>query len=113
MFEDMLKIANTSLAKLDQKAIGLPQPQVTVLATDNDFYVAVNDTDGLICNELKLKDDTKVVLMLTMWKSGQIDLSSLNFRKALVELDQNNNNTDIILQGKNTLNIKKLSVTIP
>ena len=109
----MLKIANTNLAKLDQKVIGLPQPQVTVLSTDNDFYVAVNDIDGLICNELKLKDDTKVVSMLTMWKSGQIDLSSLNFRKALVELDQNNNNTDIILQGKNTLNIKKLSLTIP
>ena len=47
-----------------------------------------------------------------MWKNGQIDLSSLKFRKALVELDLYNYNTDIILQGNEDYLIKKLSVTI-
>ena len=44
---------------------------------------------------------------------GGIDLSSINFRKALVKMDEENNNTDIILQGKESYSIKKLAITIP
>ena len=74
--------------------------------------MAVNDVEGLVCEKLKNENDTKIVQMLIMWKDGGVDLSSFKFRKALVEMDEDNNNTDIILQGKEDYLIKKLTVTI-
>lgn len=50
--------------------------------------------------------------MLTVWKSGQIDLSAFRLRKALIELDEYNCNTDVVLQGKESYLIKKLLETI-
>lgn len=113
MFEELFNIANNKLANIDKNAAGLPEPQVTVLFTDNgNYYVTTNDIDGMICNELKNKNDTKIINMLTMWKSGDIDLPSIRFRKALVELDESNCDTNIIVQGKDGCLVKKLSATI-
>ena len=115
MFEEMFNVARNKVANINDEIIdGLPAPQVTVLYTNkNNIYVAVNDGDGTICKKLKNADDTKIIRMLTMWKDGGIDLSSINFRKALIKMDEENNNTDIILQGKESYLIKKLAVTIP
>lgn len=113
MFEELFNIANNKLECLDEKVIGLPETQVTVLATECDFYIAVNDIDGSICDELKSKEDTKILRMLTMWKSGHLDLPSLKFRKALVALDQYNYGTHIVLQGEDGFNSKKLLATMP
>ena len=114
MFEEMFNIARNKLENINEVVEGLPAPQVTVLYTNkNNIYVAVNDGDGTICKKLKNADDTKIIRMLTMWKDGGIDLSSINFRKALIKMDEENNNTDIILQGKESYLIKKLAVTIP
>ena len=113
MFEEMFNIARNKLTNINKIIDGLPAPQVTVLLTsNNNIYIAVNDVEGLICEELKNEDDTKIVRMLTMWKGGCIDLSSFRFRNALVKMDEYNNNTDIILQGKEDYLIKKLAVTI-
>jgi hypothetical protein len=93
---------------------GLLSPQVTVLLTNSDnIYIAVNDLDGVICEELKQNKTTKILRMITMWKDGGVDLPSLAFRKALVEMDEYNKNTEVVLQGKDGYLIKKLSVTMP
>lgn len=113
MFEKMISIAKSKLTAINENINGLPSPQVTVLLTDkNNIYVAVNDVDGSICEELKRDKNTKIVKMLTMWKDGCIDLSSIGFRKALIKMNDYNNNTDIILQGKEDYIIKKLAITI-
>jgi len=113
MFEEMLEVARNKLATMNEIVDGLPTPQVTVLLTNNDdVYVAVNDIDGMICEELKRNKDTKVIKMLTMWKDGSIDISSYAFRETLVKMDEDNNNTDVLLQGKNNYLIKKLADTI-
>lgn len=113
MFRKMIGIARNKLDIINECVCGLSLPQVTVLLTDNDnFYVAVNDLDGAICEELKRDGNTKIVKLLTMWKDGGIDLSSISFRKVLVEMDEYNQNTEIILQGKDGYIIKKLSATI-
>lgn len=115
MFEQLLQIAKENLMTLNETVDvdGLPAPQVTVLLTANDaVYVAVNDVDGAICETLKHENDTKVVRMLTMWKDGGVDLSSHRFRVALVNMDERNTDTAIILQGENGLHTKPLGVTI-
>lgn len=87
MIEKLFDIANKQLSIIDEKVSGLSESQVTILFTDsNNYYAAINDFDGLICNELENKKDTKIVHMLTMWKSGHVDLPSIKFRKALVPL---------------------------
>ena len=113
MFEEMFNVARNKIANINEIIDGLPVPQVTVLLTDNNnIYIAVNDVDGLICKKMKNAKDTKIVRMLTMWKDGKIDLSSIKFRNALIEMNDQNSNTDIILQGKEDYLIKKLAVTI-
>ena len=115
MFEEMMNMAKNTVVDIKNETVdGLPAPQVTVLYTSkNNIHIAINDVDGLICKKLKNADDTKIVQMLTMWKDGGIDLSSINFRKALIKMDEENNNTDIILHGKESYLIKKLAVTMP
>lgn len=115
MFDQLLKIANENLAIIDEAVDveGLPAPQVTVLLTANDaVYVAVNDVDGTICETLVKNQDTKVVCMLTVWKDGGVDLSSHRFRVALVNMDERNADTAMILQGENGLHTKALGVTV-
>ena len=113
MFDQLLKIANENLTTLNETVDGLPAPQVTVLLTANDtVYVAVNDVDGTICETLVKNQDTKVVCMLTMWKDCGLDLSSYRFRTALVNMDERNTDTAMILQGENGLHTKALGVTV-
>ena len=113
MFEQLLRIAKENLMTLNETVDGLPAPQVTVLLTaNNTIYVAVNDVDGIICEKLVKNTDTKVVCMLTMWKNGGVDLSSHRFRLALVNMDERNTDTAIILQGENGLHTKPLRATI-
>ena len=114
MFEKMISIAKSKLEDINEAPLQLPSPQVTVLLSANgNIYTAVNDIDGTICEQLKRDKNTKIYKMITMWKDGSIDLPSINLRKALIELNEDNNNTDIMLQGKEGCLIKKLSVTIP
>ena len=114
MFEEMLEVARNKLATINEIVDGLPTPQVTVLLTNNDnVYVAVNDIDGMICEELKRNKDTEIIKMLTMWKGGGVDVPSFAFRQALMKMNEANKNADIILQGKAGYLIKKLGAVMP
>lgn len=113
MIEKMINTAKNKLNEITEVANGLPEPQVTVLLTVGDnIYIAVNDLNGAICKELKQNKTTQISKIVTMWKDGGIDLSSITFRNALVKMDEYNKNTDIILQGKDGYLIKRLSVTM-
>ena len=113
MYEEMIAMAKERLCALTEKADRLPSPQVTVLRTGNDrIYIAVNDADGTICDELMEHTDTRIVSMVTLWKDGGADLPSIRFRKALLEMDGRNGDTQMLLQGKNGYIIKKISETV-
>ena len=110
MFDEMIKIAKNKLVD-DEKSI---KEQITVLLSANNvIYITTDDMDGAICETLKRDNDTKSAKMITMWKDGAIDLSSFAFRSALLQLNQDNSDTEIILQGWDCYNTKKLSVTMP
>ena len=87
--------------------------QVTVLWTSNHrFYTAMDDWSGAICEELKIKNDTHILKILTVWKNGQLDLPSLRFRQRLIALNESNKNAEMILQGKDGYIIKRVSQTM-
>lgn len=107
--QELLEIAKRAFA--DEKA--LEASQVTVLWTSNHcFYTAIDDLSGAICEELALKKDTRILKLLTIWKNGQIDLPSFKFRQALIALNENNKDAEMILQGKDGYIIKKVSQTM-
>ncbi len=109
MYEELIKMAKDKLVDGGDNI----ESQITILLSANNvFYVAVDDLDGSICESLKSNNDTKITRMLTMWKDGAIDLSSFAFRRALIQTNKENYDTEIILQGWDCYNIKKLSVTI-
>ena len=111
MIDKMLALATDKLSRLDKCIDGLPAPQVTVLLTgQGNAYVTENDMDGAICAQLRKKNDTRIVRSLTVWKGGQIDLPSYPFRKALLTMDERNCDTELILQGKDGVITKKLSI---
>ena len=62
MFEKMFEAAINKLSTVNEIVDGLPAPQVTVLLSDNNnIYVAVNDVDGTICEEIKRDKNTKII----------------------------------------------------
>ena len=104
--QKLFEIANQNISKTDFS-------QVTVLlSSKNNIYTVFDDFDGNICDELLENNDTEILKMISIWKTGQVDLQSIKFRKSLVKLNINNLNTNIILQAINGLIYKKLSVTI-
>lgn len=113
MFNDLLNLAKDTLLSLKESVIGIPAPQVSVIYTDkNNTYIAKNDIDGSICDQLISNDDTRIVKLLTMWKNGQVDVPSFAFRKAIIEMNTANKDTDILLQGSEGFIVKKLSQTM-
>lgn len=109
MYEELITMAK---AKLVDGGDNIESQITVLLSANNVFYVAVDDLDGSICESLKSNNDTKIAKMITMWKGVSIDLSSFAFRRALLQLNQDNSDTEIILQGRNCYNTKKLCVTI-
>ena len=106
MYEEMIAMAKARLDSLTEKVDCLPSPQVTVLLTGNDrIYLAVNDTDGTICG-------AKIASKVTVWKDGGVDLPSIRFRKALLEMDGHNRDTQMLLQGGNGYILKKIAETV-
>ena len=110
MVDKMFAIATDRLSHLDVCIEALPAPQVTVLLSkQGNTYVTENDMDGAICAQLRENGDTQIIKSLTVWKGGQIDLPSYQFRKALLVLDERNSDAELILQGKGGVITKKLS----
>ena len=102
------------LIEIAQEKILESDSQITVLlSSKNNIYTIFDDFDGIFCTELLKKNDTEILTMVSIWKNKlEIDLSSIKFRKSLLDLNKNNANTNIILRSINGLNYKKLSDTI-
>ena len=102
------------LIEIAKEKISESDSQITVLlSSKNNIYTIFDDFDGNFCAELLKNNDTEIVTMVSIWKNKlEIDLSSIKFRKSLLDLNKNNANTNIILKSLNGLNPKKLSDTI-
>lgn len=116
MFEKLINIAKNEFEMLDENLPipkGLPTSQVVVLCSKNgNVYTTINDINGEICEKLIMNNDTKIVSVVCMWKNGQIDLPSYEFRNKLINLDICNNDTEIFLKAKDSIIIKKIAQTM-
>ena len=56
--------------------------------------------------------NTRVVLTVTMWKNGQLDVPSYSLQKRLVEIDPQNKDSCILLLTDKGIDVKRLSVAM-
>ena len=106
-FEQMLALANEALRDMHTAPAGLPSPQVTLLVSaTGQIYTAPNDTTGAVLNELN--GDTHIIKLLTLWKSGEVDVPAWHLRSALLELNPQNGETEVLLRGEDGYIVKRL-----
>lgn len=110
-FEQMLALANEALRDMHTVPAGLPSPQVTVLVSaTGQIYTAKNDISGAVLNELN--GDTHIIKLLTLWKSGAVDVAAHAFRAALLAADPKNRETQVLLQGEEGYIVKQLGTLV-
>lgn len=97
-----------------------------VVATVRGDVIGFTDmTDDTVCgfdrieqenrflNSLAERGETVISRGLFMWKSGEMDIPSANFRKRLEELDSANLEAEFLLRGGNGFVPKKLVAMRP
>lgn len=96
--------------------------QVIVLRTANgNLYSVVNRNitggdhrDEDICLQtLREKDDTQVFSILALWDTHSPEITSAHFNQGLVDLNPENENARIFLQGRDCIMAKRLKVALP
>lgn len=113
-FETMIATAQSVLSDVHDHPATIPQPQVTLLYTANgNLYTSVNDVSGEIATVLRREQDTLVLQMVTLWLDGTLDVPSWNFRKALLALNPQNAEAQMLLQGQDTPHAKRIRDTLP
>lgn len=55
--------------------------------------------------------NTRVVLTVTMWNNGQLDVPSYSLREKLIEINSQNKDSCILLLTDKGIGVKRLSVT--
>ncbi|UVI27406.1 hypothetical protein [Paenibacillus spongiae] len=108
-FETMLELLKSDLAEETPVPNSEMPPQATALLTDHgNLYVAVcRDVFGSDCGYdnmltfMKTRCETRILKMVTMWKDGGIDISSMNFRESIYEMNKENIETEILVLGEN------------
>ncbi|UVI27398.1 hypothetical protein [Paenibacillus spongiae] len=107
-FETMLELLKSNLAEETPAPNSKMPPQATALLTDHgNVYVAVcHDVFGSDCGYnnmltyMKTRGETRILKMVTMWKDGGIDLSSMKFRESIYEMNKENIETEILVLGR-------------
>lgn len=112
-FEDLMSLARQALAPVEEAPAQLPEPLVYVLlSAGGNVYSVINDRFDEAIRALQADRDTAVRKVLTMWKSGTIDLPSYAFRSALLNLNTDNGNTELLVQGDAGRFVKRLGNTM-
>ena len=93
--------------------------QVTLLVTDcfrmfsyptADFADASAEDECL--RRMTETLNTRVILTVTLWRNGQLDVPSYAFREKLTALHPDNRDCCILLQTEDGLTVKRLSMTM-
>ena len=74
---------------------------VYVLETvDGNIHIILNNDFQKTLDTMAKANDTVVAKMVAMWNEGCVDVPSYAFRKALLELDDANRQTKVLLRSE-------------
>ena len=114
MLNHLMNMAQTSLDALPDDGDML---QVTALYTSRDnFYTGITygpqAGEQLLC-QLQEQDDTQVTHLVSLWKQGGLDVSSYDFRNALLKMNDKNGYAVFPIQGHERLVSRTIGASMP
>ena len=101
----MMAMAKKELCLIDAAVL------VYVLETaSGNIHTVVNNDFQKTLDVLTQSDDTMVTKLVAMWKEGCVDVPSYAFRKSLLELDDANRQTKVLLRSENGYITKPIEI---
>ena len=101
----MLDMAKKELCLIDAAVL------VYVLETaSGNIHTVVNNDFQKTLDVLTQSDDTMVTKLVAMWKEGSVDVPSYAFRKSLLELDDANRQTKVLLRSESGYIMKTIEI---
>lgn len=64
-----------------------------------------------VFEQLADSQETEVGRIVCLWDGGPLDISSYYFRKKLCDLNENNKNAEMLLEGENEYHIRTVEQT--
>lgn len=113
--EQMQKILENTLTKLRSRAeTGESEGQLLAVVTEaGTHYFEINHgTKDEAAALAALGQDRRALAVLCMWKGGELDVPSMYFRKGLLDLNPENGEAWILLQGEDRILAKRLADTL-
>ena len=97
--QELIDIGRYNISNLESEQL------VIIKTVNNNIYMFENNPISNSQKDetvfLKALKENEIKYILCEWKTGEIDLPSYSFRKALLEKSLSNNNALIILNGEN------------
>ena len=72
-----------------------------------------HDDENSFIGLLRDSEDTQVQYMVCKWNGQSVDVPSMHFRCRLIEINPDNENAEILLQGVGGYLVEYLKVTMP
>lgn len=116
----MIKQAEALIEGGGFKGNGCANAIVIMTAKGNTFGAVTEDgrmEDGYcacadkVLEQLTDSRDTEVKMIVCLWDGGPLDISSYYFRKKLCDLNENNKNAEMLLEGENEYHIRTVEQT--
>jgi hypothetical protein len=80
---------------------------------NRDILSGDTGDEALFLHSMQMQGQTQVTHLVCRWFDGSIDLPSIHFREKLLEINGNNMDTWILLQGESGYVAKQLQITLP
>ncbi|MBR5134562.1 MAG: DUF1835 domain-containing protein [Clostridia bacterium] len=86
---------------------------VVVTSESQEPYIINNNNWEPTVEQMKSANDTLVTAMVALFENGAVDVPSIMFRKALVELNEQNIHANVVLQTQDGYVMKSLENLMP
>ena len=80
---------------------------------NRDILSGDTGDEALFLHSMQMQGQTQVTHLVCRWFDGSIDLPSIHFREKLLEINGNNADTWILLQGESGYIARQLRITLP
>ena len=112
IFEDLLRRI-TPQDGVDQIIALRTASGRTFVMENRNIMSGDHGDEDLFLHSLQMQGNTQVTHLVCQIFDGCIDLPSFHFREKLLEINGNNANTWILLQGESGYVAKQLQITLP
>ncbi len=116
-WRELMNIAQAKIIEI--KGRKMAQVIVALTARENIYLCFLDYKNSLVLNEeehflkgLKTNTDTVVKKMVCMWSDGSVDFPAYSLREKMIQLNLQNEFTEMLLNGYGGFIVKKMGKTM-